>query len=526
MRKIVLAAASAVALSFALSAGASAQQPRTVRVSFNNDATTMDPHANNAFTTNALLEQIYECLPTRDKDMKLAPGLAARWEQTAPTRWRFHLREGVRWHDGSSFTADDVVFSLKRSVAPTSQYGIYVDSFADAVKIDERAVDIVTKAVDLVLPDKLTRVFILSKAWAEANRAADPQNFAQREDSYASRNAMGTGPFMFRSRTPDERTVLVRNPGHWDRNAGGNVEQFVWQPISNDATRIAALLAGDIDITNFVPPQDLDRLRREPRVKVVVGQENRTLWIGFDQSRDELLYSDVKGKNPFKDARVRQAIAHAVDVEALKTRVMRGQAVPTGSMWTHFVNGYDRALDARPALDIARARALMAEAGYPNGFQVQIDCPNGNYEQVCVALGGMLAQIGIRLNVSLQAPAVTFGKFLRQDTSMFAVNWGVPTFDAMYTMRAIMMTREKVGASSWNAGQYSNPRVDAAIEAAQSEVDAEKRRGFMREAMRLHNADVGHLPLFHMMIPWAMATRVDVPHRPDNFVIGKWIVAC
>lgn len=520
MRKTLLAAAALVALAVPADA-----QTRTVRFSFNADATTLDPHSSNIQTTNALMEQLYESLTTRDKDMKVIPGLATAWRQVEPTRWRFDLRQGVRFHDGSPFTAEDAIFSLKRAVAPTSQFGIYVDTFADAVKVDAGTIDIVTKTPDPVIPDKLTRLMMMSQAWAEANRSAAPQNYAAREETVASRTAMGTGPFALRSRTPDDSTVMTRFAGYWNKDVPTNVDVLILQPIANDATRIAALLAGDIDMTNVVPTQDIERLSRDPRVKIVNGQENRTLWVGFDQSRDELLYSDVKGKNPFKDVRVRQAIAHAIDVDAFKARVMRGQAVPTGSMWTEFVNGYSKENDARPAFDVPRARRLMAEAGYPDGFGVTMDCPNGAYEQVCVALAGVLAQIGIKLNVNLQAPGVTFPRFLKQDTSMFAVSWGVPTFDAMYTLRAIMTTREKVGASSWNAGQYSNARVDALVDRIGQEGDPARRRALIAEAHRIHNADVGHIPLFHMMIPWAMQTRIDVPHRADNIVVGKWLVA-
>ncbi len=523
MRNALLAAVAAVPLVFAFTHADA--QTRTVRFSFNADANTLDPHANNALTTNALLEQMYECLTTRDKDMKLAPSLATSWRQVEPTRWRFELRQGVKFHDGSPFTADDAIFSLLRAVSPTSQYGIYVDSFAGAVKVGANAIEIVTRVPDPVLPDKLTRVVMMSKAWAEANKSVQPQNYAAKEETYAARNAMGTGPFVFRSRVPDERTVMTRFRDHWDKSVQTNVDELILQPIASDATRIAALLAGDIDITNFVPAQDLERLRRDPRVKIVDGQENRTLWVGFDQTRDELLYSDVKGKNPFKDVHVRRAIAHAIDVEALKSRVMRGQAIPTGSMWTEFVNGYSKENDTRLPLDLPRARALLAEAGYPNGFGVTLDCPNGSYEQVCVALAGMLSQIGIRLNVNLQPGGVVFPRLVRTDVSMFALSWGVPTFDAMYTLRGIVMTRDKVGAASWNGGMYSNPRVDALIEQAQAEADGEKRRGFMRAAHKLHNEDVGHIPIYHLMIPWAMKASVSVPHRADNFIVGKWLVA-
>lgn len=512
----------AVALVPLAAASPAFAQGKTLRVAINADATTLDPHANNAFLNNMTLEQVYECLTTRGKDLGVEPSLATKWDRVEPTRWRFTLRPNVKWHDGSSFVADDVVFSLKRAMTPPSNYTIYIDSIVDVMRVDDLTVDVVTRAPDAILPDKLTRVFILSKNWATANKSEPPQNFAAKEESFASRNAMGTGPYVLRSREPDVRIVMNRNANWWGKHEG-NVETYIQMPIANDATRISALLAGDVDLTNYVPYQDLERLKRDQRMKVVEGMENRTLFLGMDQKRDELLYSDVKGKNPFKDVRVRRAVAMAVDIEAIKARVVRGQATPTGSMWTPFVNGYTKANDVRLPLDRDRAKALLAEAGHPNGFRVTLDCPNGSYEETCVAIAGQLARIGITVDVNLQAPALTFQKFARQDTSFYALSWGVPTLDALYTLRGIIMSKEKVGSGSWNAGGYANEKVDDLIAKVAGEIDPDKRRGFIGEALATHNADVGHIPLYHIAIPWAMARNVEAVHRADNFIVVKWV---
>jgi peptide/nickel transport system substrate-binding protein len=513
--------AGAVVAALLASPNAAQAQGKTLRLAINAEAGTLDPHAQNALIVNMTIEQMYEPLTTRGKDMKVEPSLATSWERIEPTRWRVVLRQNVKWHDGSAFTADDVVFSLKRAMAPTSNYTIYIDSLAEAVRIDDFTVDIVTKTPDAILTDKLTRIFIMNKAWSEANKSELPQNFAGKESTFASRNVMGTGPYMLRSREIDVRTVMVRNPNWWGKHEG-NVETFVQLPIVNDATRTSALMSGEIDITNFVPYQDLERLKQQPQIKVLEGMENRTVFLGMDQSRDELLYGDTKGKNPFKDARVRQAMAMSIDMETIKTRILRGQAVTTNSMWTPYVNGYDKRNDERPPLDRAKAQKLMAEAGYADGFKVALDCPNGNYAQACVAVAGQLAQIGIKVDVNLVPAAIMTQKWLTGDTSFYGLSWGVPTFDALYTLRGIIMSKEKVGASSFNAGRYSNKTVDSLIERVAGEIDADKRRELIREALAMHNAEAGHIPLYHIVIPWAMSSKVTAVHRADNIVLAKW----
>jgi peptide/nickel transport system substrate-binding protein len=516
-RTLLLATAAGIALALA----APQADAKVFRAAFASEAATLDPHAQNALINSILLEQIYDTLATRDKDLKVVPGLAERWEQAEPKRWRFFLRRNVKFHDGAAFTADDAVFSIKRAMAPTSNFGIYIDSVEDAVKVDDVTIDIVTKVADPIIPDKFTRLFIMSKAWAEANRSVQPQNYGAKEETYASRNTNGTGPFKLLRRDPDVRTIMVRNENYWGPFEG-NVTEYHSIPLPSDQTRVAALLSREVDFIHTVPPQDLARLRAQSTLKLIEGQENRTLFLGMDQRSNELKYANTPGKNPFKDIRVRQAVAHGVDMNVIRTRVMRGQAVITGSMWTQYVNGYSEDNNSRLAYDRDKAKKLLADAGYPNGFKVQLDCPRGAYESVCESLPTMLAPIGLELTLNLLPPAQTWPKIINNDTSFYALSWGVPTFDALYTLRGIMMTREKVGGSSWNPG-YSNPNVDALIEKAQFETDQDKRRGFMRDAHKLHNEDLGHIPLQHMMIPWVMQSNVTLVHRADNFLLVKWV---
>ena len=223
-----------------------------------------------------------------------------------------------------------------------------------------------------------------------------------------------------------------------------------------------------------------------------------------------------RGRNPFKDLRVRQAVAHAIDVEALRRATLRGQAVPTGSMWTQFVNGWDASTDARLPLDRERARRLLTEAGYPQGFSVPLDCPVGTYDEACQAVAAMLSQVGIRVTLALHPNAVFTQRIRRQETAFYALSWGVPTFDASYTLRAIMASRAIGGSATWNMGGYSNPEFDALIPRIDAEGNPAARRALMVQAHRLHNADLGHVPIYHMMIPWAHRQGIAMQHRADN----------
>jgi peptide/nickel transport system substrate-binding protein len=494
--------------------------PRVFRMATSVDAATLDPHATNALFTFLVVQQMYEGLTNRADDLKVEPALATRWEQVEPTRWRFHLRPGVRFAGGEAFEADDVVFSITRALTPTSNYGIFVDTVVEAVAVDPLTVDIVTRVPDPVVPDKMTRVMIMDRGWSEANRATIPQNFAQREETHTVRNANGTGPYIIRTREVDQRTIMVRNPNWWGANgaspARGNVTEYHHITLTSDATRIAALLSGEVDMVHVVPVQDVARIQRDPRLRILEGQENRTVWIGMRQDVEELTGSDVRGRNPFKDLRVRQAMAHALDLDALRRTTLRGQGVPTGSMWTQFVNGWAQESDRRTPYDPARARALLAEAGYPNGFTVPMDCPVGTYDEACQAVAAMLARVGIRAQLTIHPNAVFSQRVRRQEPMLYILSWGVPTFDASYTIRAIMASRAVGGAATWNAGGWSNAAFDALIPRIDQEQNPEVRRGLIRQAHALHNAELGHIPMYHMMIPWAHRAGVTITHRADN----------
>jgi peptide/nickel transport system substrate-binding protein len=330
------------------------------------------------------------------------------------------------------------------------------------------------------------------------------------------RNANGTGAYILKAREPDVKTVFVANSNWWGKR--GNVDEVIYMPIKSDATRVAALVSGEVDLILDPPVQDISRLKKNNALKVVEGNENRTIFVNFDQGRDELLYGS-KGKNPFKDLRVRQAILLAIDAPAIHTQVMRGLSLPTMSMIAPQVRGYSKDLEKRPATDLAKAKKLMADAGFAKGFDVTFDCPNDRYkndEKICTAIAAMLSKIDIRIKLNSMPKANYFPKVQNMDTSMFLYGWGVPTFDSLYTLQELLRTRGKGADGANNYSGYSNPKVDALIEKLKTETDFKKRAELTKETLLLNQADVGHIPLHHQMIPWAMRSSVSLTHRADN----------
>ena len=300
---------------------------QTVRIANQGDALSMDPHSLNESLQLSVTGNVYEPLVGRGKDLGLAPALATSWKQTAPTVWRFELRKGVQFHDGTPFTADDVVFSFARAAGDGSDMRSYTNDIKEVRKVGDHAVEIETKAPFPILPDVISLVYIMSKKWCEANKAERPVDRRKGIENTASFKANGTGPFRVRERQPNVRTVFTRHGGYWDK-IEGNAAEVVFTPIGNDATRVAALLSGEVDVMEPVPVQDIARVNASGSVRAVTGPELRTIFLGMDQKRDELLYSNVKGKNPFKDKRVRQAFYQAIDIDGIKRVVMRGASTP------------------------------------------------------------------------------------------------------------------------------------------------------------------------------------------------------
>jgi peptide/nickel transport system substrate-binding protein len=499
----------------------------TFRWANDGDAGAMDPDTRQEAVQLSFLSNIYETLARWDRTMKLEPSLAASWEQPSPTVWRFHLRPGVKWQDGSPFTADDVVFSFHRIMSQTSVMRTPMSAVKDARKIDDLTVEFETRVPDPILLQEQTNFMIMSKAWCEAHDSVEPVVIGGKDDNYAVHNAMGTGPFRLVSREPDRRTVVERNPGWWDKPEH-NLDRVEFDVIGNASTRMAALLSGELDMVYSVPPQDMARVRTTPGLKLIQSPELRTIYLGLDVWRDELPSSDVKGRNPLRDLRVRQAFALAIDEQAIADKVMLGLAHPTWMMWGPGVNGYDPALDVRPKADPAKARALLAEAGYANGFSIGMDCPNDRYvmdEQICTAITSMLARIGVKVALNAQTKAKFFAKIQgpAYDTDFYMLGWTPGTVDAHNVLYTLLGTRNgQMGEVNYSG--YSNPALDTLIGQIGVETDAAKRGALIRQAAAILQHDLPTIPLHQQVIVWAAKDNVDLVQWPTNVFPYRFVV--
>ncbi len=489
------------------------------------DAATMDPDAFNHGPTMTVLGHIYEGLVRRDREQRIEPALAQSWTQPAPTVWRFRLREGVRFHDGSLLTAEDVVFSLKRAMTPESDMKVFAASIADVKAVDATTVDVVTEFPNAALLQSLPELKVMSKAWAEKNGALRPADMRQKSENFATRNTNGTGPFKLSVREPDVRTVLVAHTGWWDK-PGTNITEATMVKISSAATRVAALLSGELDFAYPIPLQDIPRVEASTGYKVLQGPEIRNLFLSMDQASPELRYASVKGRNPFADRRVRLAIYQAIDIEAIGKRILRDSAVPTGILVPRGVNSVDAAMVARPfPYDLAAAKKLLAEAGYPTGFEVTLDCTNDRYvndEQVCTAIAGMLSRIGVKVAVNALPGARFFTKVGAGDSSFNFFGYTPVNLDAYNTLNVMMATRDGK-AGQWNVGRYSNPEVDRLIGQVLTEMDPQARTRLVTQAMTLHRNDVGHIPLYQQGLAWGMRKNIDAALQSDNRVNLRFI---
>jgi peptide/nickel transport system substrate-binding protein len=522
MRRVPLALATLLGATLAAAAPLHA---KSFTWAYNADVVTLDPHSSNNTFTNTFLGNVYEALVRHNDKIELEPALAERWERTSPTVWRFHLRRGVTFHNGEAFDADDVLFTLARVTAPTSMTRGQVAAVKEMRKVDSHTIDIETHRPFPILLASLTQFFIMDEGWSRANNAAQPANLSQQVESGATRVANGTGPFRITARSPDERTVMEPFANWWDRPVH-NLTRVTFQPIRSPATRTASLLSGAIDANVEVPLQDIPRLLQDNRVQIVEGPELRTIYLGFDHERDQLLYSDVQGRNPLKDRRVREAIYRAIDVNSLVRNVMRGKAWPAGMMVSPFLTGAPQDLNDRLPYDPDSARRLLAEAGYPNGFSVGIVCPNDRYvndERTCQAVAAMLSRVGIRLQLQSEPTAVWSRRTANRDFSMFMLGHaGLPLADSYATLHQAL--RSQVGPNGGlNYGRWSNAAFDALVVRIEEAADETQRRALIREALAIERAEIAHVPLFQQPIAWASRRGIDMRQGPDNR-LRLWLV--
>jgi peptide/nickel transport system substrate-binding protein len=396
------------ALAFTLASGvaiALPSQAKDLKFAFQGTLNSFDPYNLNETFHLGTQGNVYEGLIRRAGDLKIEPALAERWEIPEPTRWRFHLRKGVKFHNGNAFNADDVVFSANRVRAEGSDLKTRIAADVEVVKVDDFTVDFITSQPNPILHVEWGTWYIMDKEWAEANKAVSPQNVGGTEENYATRHANGTGPFKLVSHDAGVKTVFEVNPDWWDNaNIEHNLTKVTFTPISSDATRVAALLSGQVDMAYPIPVQDQKRVDDNSGTRALVGPELRTIFLGMNQWSDELMHG-TKGKNPFKDKRVREAFYRAIDIKAIQQKVMRGNSEPSAMMIAPGVQGGGDSRFSRIGYDPAKSKALLKDAGFDSGFEVGMDCPNDRYvndEAICQAVVSMLAKVGVKVNLLAQ----------------------------------------------------------------------------------------------------------------------------
>lgn len=492
----------------------------TLRWARAGDSLTLDPHAQNEGPTHALAHQIYEGLLHRDMAGQIVPGLATEWGPTEdPNVWQFKLRQGVKFHDGADMNAEDVVFSFERAQMPDSDMKELLASVTKIEAVDDHTVNIHTNGPNPILPSNLTNLFVMDKGWSEANNVTKPQDFEGGEETFAVRNANGTGAYMVESREPDSKTVLKQNPDYWGKGQFPlEVTEIVYTPIQNAATRVAALLSGEVDFIQDVPVQDLGRVAEADGLAVRTAPQNRVIFLGMNVGDADLTKDDVDGKNPFADKRVRQAMNMAINRDAIKKVVMREQSQPAGMISPPFVNGWTASFDAVPATDVEKAKALMAEAGYGDGFSIQLDCPNDRYindEAICQAAVGMLGQIGVNVRLDAKPKAQHFPLINKLETDFYMLGWGVPTFDSEYIFNFLVHSKgEKYG--SWNGTRYSNPDLDTKIVSLASETDLDKRNSTINDIWSVVQGETIYLPIHHQVLNWGMKESIQFDVQPED----------
>lgn len=508
----------------ALMMSASAVSAETFRWAGTTDPQTMDPHAVNAAPVLGFLNNVYEGLVRRDKDMKIEPALAESWEAIGSEGWRFNLRKGVKFHDGAQFTAQDVMFSYERASSEESDVRSWFAPISEVVVKDDYTIDFMTKAPNPLFPDSIANFMIMDKDWAEANNSVRP---ARDAENTATRTANGTGAFILASRDPGVRTTLAPFGSWWDE-LESNITEAVFTPIGEASTGMAALLSGEIDFIAPIPLQDVPRMKQRDGFTVHEGVEARVLMFAFGHEADVLKYSDeTTDKNPFQDVRVRKAIYQAIDVDALTSKVMRGTAEAVSQLVSKEMRGFSTGLADRLPLDVEGSKALLAEAGYPDGFSFGLMCPNDRYindESICRATASMLAKIGVKAKLS-SMPVRNYWPELRADNfDMYLLGWSPGTFDAEHPIRFLAATpnkEKKLG--SWNFGGFSNARVDELLPMIQTEIDDTKRQGMIDETHKIIQDEVAYVPMYVQPLIWATKDNIALTQRTDNFFILRWV---
>ncbi len=520
MRNRLYALASAVLLVGGGLLAPATATAKDLTIALASEPSSVDPHYHNLGPNNAILTHIFERLLDFDAEQKLVPRLATSWKVINPTTWEFKLRPGVKWHDGSPFTADDVVFTFER--APTvpnspSGFGLYTKG-KTVKKVDDLTVHITTETPYPLMPNDVATVLIISKKVAGSASTADFNS---------GKAAVGTGPYTFTEYVPGDRFVFSRNDAYWGPKE--KWDRVVLKPIKSGPSRVAALLAGDVDVIEQVPTVDIDKLKKDDRVTLTSGISNRVIYLHMDHFRDDSPF--VKGangekiKNPLKDVRVRRAISKAINRKAIVDRVMEGVAIPAGQLLPSTFFGVSKNLKPEP-FDPAGAKKLLTEAGFKDGFQLTLHGPNDRYindTKIAEAIGQMLTRAGIKTSVETMTRAVYFkrasagGPDKTPEFSFILVGWGSGTGEASSALKALLATYDKSkGLGAANRGRYSNPEVDKLIEAALAEVDDPKRAALLGKATDVAIGDLGIIPLHYQVNTWGARKGMSFTPRTDE----------
>ncbi len=495
-----------------VAAAASLAQAQSFTWSSQGEPSTLDPHAAATAPVLGFLNNVYEGLVRRAPDMTLEPSLAVAWEPMGADGWRFHLREGVVFHDGAAFDAEDVVFSYERAASEQSDVQAWFATITRVEAPDPFVVEFYTATPDPLFPSGIANWLIMDAHWAHANDATSPSRDAQSAATFA---ANGTGAYRLVSRTPDVATELERFDGWWGEPPA--IERATFRPLASDATRVAALLSGEVDMIEPVPLQDVDRLATSDGIEVLSGIESRVIFFGFDHPSD----------GPVRDARVREALHRTLDAEAIVARIMRGQAQASGLLIAPGVQGYLAADDTRLATDREAAQALLAEAGHADGFPLTLRCSNDRYvndEAICTAAAGMLQQIGIDATLDAVPVSIYWDELRAGRFDMYLLGWSPGTFDAEHPIRFLMHTPDvERRLGSWNFGGFSDPRVDELLPRIQRELDGVARQAMIDEVHTIMKEQVAYVPMHVQPLVWAAREPFRMVQRPDNFVILRWI---
>ncbi|APE45629.1 ABC transporter substrate-binding protein (plasmid) [Sulfitobacter alexandrii] len=521
MKPIHCLTASALAGIAALAvAGPATAQDNVLRWSSQAAISNLDPHGTTGALPLSILGNVYEPLVGRDADMQLEPVLAESWEVVNPTTWRFKLRDGVTFHNGNTFNADDVIFSMERVGNKYSFLRDRVAMIEEMNKIDDLTIEFVTKVPYPILPESWTSIYMMDKEWSEENDATVPSNTVENIESFAGQQSNGTGPFTVVERVPETRTVFEPYENYWDEITH-NLDQVVYLPITQDGTRVAALLSGEIDMMFPVPLQDIDRLQAGEETEVLIQPELRTIMLGMDQRRDDALQTEPEG-NPFKDKRVRKAIYQAIDIDGIQEKIMNGLSEPAATLISPLLFAPAGKMERYP-YDPEASRKLLAEAGYPDGFKTALVCTNNRYvndERICQAVTSMLARVGI--DVELRTMNVTqYWKVVGrpvQEFAMYMMGWtpgGLDSYSVLFNLMGSW--DEESGRGRINNGDFANDRIDEIVAAVESETDQVKRDALIQEAYQIVHDEVFYLPLHQQAVVWGVRKGVEVVQRPDDY---------